>query len=355
MSKTRVIGLDIGTTAVRAAEVEVSRGGGARGKPPTVIRFGQVPLPLGAVRDGEVAEMQTVASAIRQLWQQYKFGSKEVILGVGNQRVMVRDLPLPAMPMDQIRSSLPFQVQDMLPVAVDDVLLDYYPTAAYDGPSGRMVSGLLVAATRDTVHANTAAAETAGLRPLMVDLTAFALARFHAHGELTNRIAALVDIGARVTMVVISAYGVPRLVRILPTGGQDATDTVANELGVTSAEAEAIKRQVGVGLAVPPEMRLAADAIGRASQNLVEAIRNTLVYYAANNPGAAAEIVVLTGGGSRLSGLGQYLSSAARITVTYGDPLSAMRAASGMPSGDALAQLAHAIPVPVGLALGEVA
>ncbi len=354
MSRTRVIGLDIGTTAVRAAEVDVGRGGPSRGKPLTVTKFGQVPLPLGAVRDGEVAEPQTVATAIRQLWRDFKFSHREVVLGVGNQRVMVRDLSMPAMPMDQLRSSLPFQVQDMLPVAVDDVLLDYYPTTSFDGPSGAMVNGLLVAATRDTVHANTAAAETAGLRPMMVDLTAFALARFHAFSGLGQQVAALVDIGARVTVVVVMAYGVPRLVRILPTGGQDATDTIANELGLPASEAEELKRHVGVGMAVPPELRAAADSVTRATQNLVDAVRNTLVYYAANNPGAAAEVAVLTGGGSRLTGLGQYLSNAARITVTYGDPPN-VTSSSGLPSGDRLAQVSHALPVAVGLALGDVA
>jgi type IV pilus assembly protein PilM len=355
VSKTRVIGLDIGTTAVRAAEVEIGRGGSSGDKQPTVVRFGQAPLPLGAVRDGEVAEPETVATAIRQLWQQHKFSHKDVVLGLGNQRVMVRDLAMPAMPMAQLRSSLPYQVQDMLPVDVDDVLLDYYPSGSFQGSTGPMVSGLLVAATKDTVHANTAAVETAGLRPLMVDLTAFALTRYQARGELAQGTVALVDIGAKVTIVVIASQGVPRLVRILPGGGQDATDAIANDVGVASSEAENIKRQVGVGYAVSAELRSAAEAVSRSTQNLVEAIRNTLVYYAANNPGHAARVLVLTGGGSQLAGLGQYLSSASRMNVTYGHPLSTLRPGSGLPQGDQLAQLGHVLAVPVGLALGDVA
>jgi type IV pilus assembly protein PilM len=353
VSRTRVIGLDIGTTAVRAAEVDVSRKGAARGKV-TVTKFGQVPLPLGAVRDGEVAEPQTVATAIRQLWRDFKFGSREVVLGVGNQRVMVRDLTMPAMPMDQLRSSLPFQVQDMLPVAVDDVILDFYPTTSHEAPSGTMVNGLLVAATKDTVHANAAAAETAGLRPLMVDLTGFALARYHAFNDEGGQVTALVDIGARVTVVVIMAYGVPRLVRILPNGGQDATDALTNELGVSASEAEDLKRRIGVGMAVPPELRGPADTVNRATQMLVEAIRNTLVYYAGNNPGAGVDVIVLSGGGSRLNGFGQFLSNAARTMVTYG-VVPQVSGSSGLQSGDRLSEVAHALPIAVGLALGEAA
>ena len=42
------IGLDIGTSSVRAAQVSVSKG------TPVLERFGQVALPPGVVRDGEV-------------------------------------------------------------------------------------------------------------------------------------------------------------------------------------------------------------------------------------------------------------------------------------------------------------
>lgn len=343
-----MIGLDIGTTAVRAAEIEVGRGN----KPPTIHRFAQAPLPLGAVRDGEVAEPETVASAIRRLWQEHKFSHSEVVLGIGNQRVIVRDLTMPAMPMDQLRSSLPFQVQDMLPVAVDDVLLDFLPTSGHDGVEGRSVQGLLVAATRDTVHANTAAVETAGLRPLMVDLTAFALARVQARGEFAHRTIALVDVGAKVTVVVIVHEGTPQFVRIVPVGGQDATEAISNELGLSAVDAENVKRHVGIGLGVAPEHRAAAEAVGRVTQTLAETIRNTLVYYAANHPGAAAEMVLLTGGGSQLPGFGQYLASASRANVAFGNPLAAFSLGGSMPKGDDLARLAPYVPVAVGLALG---
>lgn len=74
--------------------------------------------------------MNVVATALRQLWRDHKFGTKDVVIGVGNQRVLIRDLDLPAMPLDQIRASLQYQVQDLLPVAVEDAVLDYLPTGS---------------------------------------------------------------------------------------------------------------------------------------------------------------------------------------------------------------------------------
>ena len=91
MSKTQVIGLDIGSTAVRAAQVEFSGKSASSSQQATLVRYGEVPIPLGAVRDGEVAEPEMVAHALQELWSRAKFDSKEVVLGVGNQRVVVRD------------------------------------------------------------------------------------------------------------------------------------------------------------------------------------------------------------------------------------------------------------------------
>lgn len=252
MASTRVIGLDIGSSGVRAAELEFGSKGPAGTASPTLLRFGQVPLPLGAVRDGEVAHPETVSAALRRLWTDVRFESKDVVIGVGNQRVLVRDLELPWMPLPQLRASLPFQVNDLLPMSTDEALLDYYPTADYEGPQGRTVRGMLVAAQRDTVTANVLAVESAGLSPRMVDLNAFALVRALARGELAGVTAAFVDIGASITTVVVAAEGEPRLVRSIAAGGQNVTSAVASALGVAIPEAESIKREVGIGYAVEP-------------------------------------------------------------------------------------------------------
>ena len=247
-----VIGLDIGTTHVRAAEFQQGRGGPRSG---TLVRYGEVPLPLGAVRDGEVEEVSTVATAIRQLWAGAKFSSRDVAISVGNQRVVVRELDLPWMPAGQLKASLAFHVQEILPMPVDEALLDYFPTAEYDGQQGRLVRGMLVAATRDTVRANVMAVETAGLRPKLVDLTHFALMRGLLTEDLMARTVAIVEIGARLTQVVIAAQGKPQFVRMLPTGGQNVTDAVAGALSVSHSDAEGLKRQVGVGLGHGQEKR----------------------------------------------------------------------------------------------------
>ncbi|WP_066588695.1 type IV pilus assembly protein PilM [Cellulomonas timonensis] len=354
MASSRVIGLDIGSSCVRAAELEFGSGGPTGKAGATLVRFGQSALPLGVVRDGEVTQPETVSAVLRELWARARFESKDVVIGVGNQRVIVRELDLPWMPLAQLKSSLPYQVQELLPMSTDDALLDFFPTSEYDGPQGRAVHGMLVAAQRDTVNANVSAVEGAGLRPQMVDLNAFALVRSLARGDLAQATAAFVDIGASITTVVVAAQGSPRMVRSLPTGGHSVTNALASNLGISAAEAEALKREVGIGYAVGSDRTDAAEAIAGVARGLVESVRNTFTYYTANNQGAGIDVVVLTGGGCHLPGLGQYLSSASRLPVVLGDPLSGVRSAKTA-QRDSLNGHESLIALSVGLAYGVAA
>ena len=352
MASSVVIGLDIGTTQVRAAELRFGSGGPSGKSQPTLTQFGEVALPPGAVRDGEVEDHGTVSGAIKKLWSDHKFASKDVVLGVGNQRVIVRELDLPRMPMGQLRESLAFQVQELLPMPADEALLDFYPTAERTTEAGPMLHGMLVAATKDTVNANVLAVEGAGLKPQMVDLSAFALVRSLTRGELAARTVALVEIGARVTHIVIAAAGSPRFVRMLPTGGQNVTDAIAGAVGCSATDAERLKREIGIGYAVPAEFKAAGEAIDLVTRPLVEAVRNTFVYYQSNNPGAGIETVVLSGGGAHLPGIGQYLATASRLPVAIADPVAAVRVGKGL-EGANLAARSSLLAMPLGLAYGE--
>lgn len=348
---SRVIGVDLGTTQIRAAEVEVS---GKPGAPiaGSVINYAAVAVPNGAIADGEVIEVQTVASLLKQLWSRGKFSQKQVVLGLGNPRTIVREMEVPALPMAQLRTSLPFQVAEILPMPTDEALLDFYPTNYRVDDNRELLRGILVGVAKATVSNSILAVETAGLRPLGVDLSAFALHRAQMTPDWAQQVVAFVDIGARVTTVVVAGQGEPRLVRLLPTGGQDATDAVASAMQIPSAEAEQFKRAVGIGTEVPPQQQLARDAVTQSTRQLVEGIRNTFVYFSGNNPGQAIQHVVLTGGGALLPGLGQYLASASRLPVSFGSGTARVkvnkRAMAGLAGQEFLASMA------IGLGLAEV-
>jgi type IV pilus assembly protein PilM len=168
----KVVGLDIGTHAVRAAEVSFGRG------LPTLERFGQVALPFGAVSGGEVVDAAAVSSALRRLWKEAGLSSKKVVVGVANQRVVARTAELPAMPDAELRSALKYQVQELIPIPVDDAVLDHQVIERVTGDDGRETLRLLVvAAHKDMLRSLLAALEGAGLAAKRIDYIPFALVR----------------------------------------------------------------------------------------------------------------------------------------------------------------------------------
>jgi len=352
VAASRVIGLDIGSTMVRAAEMEFGKGTDMD-RPSTLVRYAEAPLPAGAVRDGEVAQAEVVSTTLRQLWAKAKFGTKDVVIGVGNQRVLVREFDLPWLPDNQIKQALPFHVQGVLPMSTDDALLDFLPISEFEGRSGRTLKGMLVAAQRDTVNANVLAVVGAGLRPTMVDLNAFALLRSVCRGELAHRTVAVVDVGANLTHVVVSQGGIPRLARTLPAGGQAVTDAVSAAVGIGRPEAEDAKRTLGIGYNGSGDATVAAHAVNEAAQKLLEAVRGTIGFYSNSNRQAPVEAVLLTGGGADLPGFGQYLATLVRLPVQVADVLVGVRVRKG--SLPLISGGASVAALPIGLAYGVAA
>jgi len=313
---TRIVGLDIGNEVLRGIELEY-----VAKKRPVVMRYHEVTLPEGAVRNGEVVEENTVATALKQLWAEGKFRTRDVVIGLGNQKVLARDLVVPRGSIESIREALPFQVQDLIPVPVAEALLDFYPVAEVASENGPAVSGLLVAAVKASVLANVNAVRKAGLWPVDVDLIPFALQR--SIGADIPGTAAVIDIGATTTNIVISTGGVPQFVRIIPAGGDDLTRALITRLGIDRDLAERVK--AGIGMAngsVLPENRPAVEVIYEVTRELLNSLRNTLNYFANTRQNRQVEHVVLSGGAARLPGFAETLASMTSMTVTIADPFA---------------------------------
>ena len=342
-----VVGIDIGSAAVRA--VEVSDSGKAT---PTLARFHEVRLPEGAVSRGEVLEPNTVAGALKQLWSMGGFKSKNVVLGMGNHRVLARDLAVPKASMKRIRESLPFQVQDMLPVPVADALLDFYPISESESDTGPQINGLLIAAVKEAVLGNVRAVELAGLNPVEVDLIPFALARAIHDGSRTDGALVQIDVGAGTTSVVITIAGVPQFVRLIPTGGEDLTQALILRLGVDAEQAEALKRSVGLSAQPTLENQAAITVIREVTTELLSSLRNTVNYFTNTRHNVTVARIVLTGGGSHLDGFADALGEMTRLPVLA--PLTSGSVVLGRGvDADALEQTRGAFLVALGLALGR--
>ena len=346
---TRVVGLDIGTTAVRAVELR-----DADTDHPVLVRCHEEPLPFGAVSRGEVLEPAVVAAALKRLWARADFSTKDVVLGMGYHRMVVRNLTVPKMSLRRIRESLPFQVQDLLSFPTAEALLDFYPIAEVDsdGESGPQISGLLIAAMKDVVQSHLKAAKLAGLHAINVDILAFARSRAIHRGVSDPGVIVQIDIGGGSSSVLISANGVPQFVRVIPSGGNQLTKALRVRLGIDEEAAEVLKKRLGLPDEVAPGDEIAATIIRELTSELLESLRNTIAYFTNNRPEMPVDRIVLMGGGARLTGFSAALSELSRFPVLPAQPYGELELGPDVNQAD-LVNSGCTFVAALGLALGS--
>lgn len=341
------VGLDIGASAVRVAQLTGSRSS------PSLSAFGQVALPPGAVVDGEIRDPGPVSEAIAQLWKRAKLRSKQAVVGIANQRVVVRQVDLPFLEESEFRSALRFQAADYIPMPVDEAQLDFLVLNDYmTDNQEHMMRVLLVAAATDMVESYVETVTAAGILPSGVDLVPFAVARAvssSARGESgTGGSEAIVDVGAGVTNIVVHHNGEPRFVRILLVGGDDATTSIAELQDVPFEEAEAMKFDAGGNVGTDEVQRILRTQV----DSLVEEIRGSLDYYLSQDDSEPVISIIMTGGGSLTPGLVERVEETLRTPVVRATPLSEINVSKSGLTEEQIVQVQPVSAAAIGLAMG---
>lgn len=362
------VGLDIGTDHIRAAQLKPS-GAGA-----SLANYGRVTMPFGAVVEGEIVDAESVAQAIKELWRQAGIRSKDVAIGVSNQKVVVRLIDLPFMEKDELAGAIQYQAQDYIPIPVEEAILSYETIGDYMTPADEhMMEVLLVAAQRDMIDGAVRAVELAGLKLAQIDVTAFALVRsllgrssflFEDEGDAPGEATGLIHITSGLTNIAVVERGVPRFTRVSALGGNQFSQSIANVLNLTFDEAEDLKIRAGLPnldgspTPTPPGLdaevvRVAQEALEREANKFIAEVRRSLDYYLTQATQVRTiKRIILTGSGAQLRSLPNYLERGLQTEVSLGDPLVRI-SASGAAEQSVLADRMGSAAA-IGLALGGV-
>ena len=347
------IGLDIGSSAVRAVQLAKSRTG-----LPQLTHHGEVALPTGAVVDGDVLEPAAVTQALRELWRQAGLRGKAVAVGLASQRVTVRQIELPELPDGELADAVRLQAQDQLPIPIDQALLDHVVVERYAvGDERRNVRLLLVAADRDLVERLLVPITAAKLRPVSVDLDAFALIRSLAAGPFdADEVEVMVDIGGTVTTIAVHRAGSPLFVRMVRLGGEGVTRQLQEVLEMDWDDAEVAKLSASTAMAAgtdpdPDDERIAV--LRSHIRQIVGEIRRSLEFFHAQHDDLKVRRVLLSGGASQLPGLDEQLESALEVSVEPGAPLLAVDGSPRRRTSPAAPDDGRVFAVAIGLAVGS--
>lgn len=359
------VGLDIGATGVRAVALDTGK------QPPVIRRIGQVEIERGAVVAGEIVDVAAVTDAVSRLWKQAKLPKRRIVLGLANQRVIVRQVDVPRMSELELVEALPFQVQEYIPIPIEETYLDFVPIEEFTTPDGEpMLSILVVAAQREMVKTLMATVAAAGVTPVAVDLQSFGLVRALFYGDFDlDTVTAVVDIGSGVSQVVLVRAGEPRFVRLLQMGGEDFTSALVDGLDLTWEEAEDLKRQVGVtpvggNLApagdpsIPVEEEhaspLASQAqviLDRQAEKFIDEVRGSVNFFLGQGEEAELGRIIVSGNGARLPHLANRLGDVLDARIEPARVIEGLN--TGKLSEAEISAMQPVIPVPVGLALWD--
>ncbi len=328
-----LIGLDVGTRAVKA--VELTWNGG-----PVITGFGTAELP----------SPDAVPETIQRVLRENDFHSRRVVTSVSGKAVIVRYLTMYRMGADDLRNAIRFEADKYIPFDVDEVVLDCQPFESEGvgdlAPNEMRV--LLVACKRAIIDEQLRILAAAGLHPEIVDVDVFALGNAFETSvrrgpEGGSRVSALVDVGASKTCVNLVRTGTSLFTREIHAGGDAFTTAIGNRLGLKQAEAEALKLRPG------QEVERVRAAVTPAVDDLAAEIRLSFEYFE-NQFDLGIDEVLLSGGGARLVGLEDDLARTFdRPTMTW-DPTGDLPIAAGTVEVDALKEHVSELAVAVGLA-----
>jgi type IV pilus assembly protein PilM len=339
-----IVGLDVGTDAVKAVVLKKLRNGWA------LVGATEVPMP-----DSGTSDPDATADVLKQVFDTLRLRRARVATALAGQSAIVKRLSLPAMSDAELAEAIPWEAEQYIPFDLADVQLDYQVMNGADASGKESLARtttdvLLVAAKRDKIEERTDVIIRSGREPVVLDLEAFALVNAYEanHPDRSEPLTVLVHAGRTSTIVCLLERGQLAFTRDIALGGQSHSEALMRDLNVDALVAERLKfptRPLLPGVTVDQVRAVLRDV----SSQLVTEISKTIDFYRATAPIERVSRIVLSGGACAADSLAELLGAEFDAPVEVFDPFRAIerrRAEAGGVTGPAFA-------VAVGLAMRE--
>jgi type IV pilus assembly protein PilM len=343
-----VVGLDIGSSAVKAVELKGS------GRSFKVVGFGSEPVPPDSIVDGAIIDATAVADAIRRLFDSRKIRTKEVAASLSGNAVIVKKITLPVMTAAELSESIYWEAEQYIPFDIQDVNLDYQllESGQAAGAKGTM-DVLLVAAKKEKIADYTGVISQAGRMPMIVDVDAFALQNAFEvnYGIEAGQVVVLLNAGASAINVNILAGEQSVFTRDISIGGNAYTEALQKELNLPFETADQLKRGMDVEGATYEDAKPVLRAV---TENVMLEIQKTFDFFKATASSERIDRIMLSGGASRAEGFTEMLGERFEASVEAFDPFRKIAFDAKRFGVDDPAEAAPTAAVAVGLALRRV-
>ena len=338
-----LIGLDIGSSAVKAVELKDL----GKGKGYQLLNIAVEPLSPEAIVDGAIMDSGLVIETIQKALTTRRMKGADVAIALSGHSVIIKKISIPATSEEELAEVIPWEAEQYIPFDVEDVNLAYQVLRGADGGEGNM-DVLLVAAKKDKINDYTSVVSQAGRNPMLVDVDVFALQNcyemnYDSEAEIGT---ALVNIGANTTNVAILKGTTSIFWRDISVGGNHYNDAIRKELSLSFEQAESLKRGEEVdGIPVEnvtPILTSVNDYVGTEIQKTIDFFKNT-------TPGESIEKLVIAGGSSRVPHLREALAERFGVPVEPLNPFNRVHVGKGI-APEEVEDMSASVTVAVGLA-----
>ncbi len=162
-----VIGMDISSNRISIAEIAKKRNS-------FIVQNAAVfELPQQVIEQGEIKDTAVVSNAIKDIWKIYRFSSRKVLVGLSNPKVIIKEIQLPVTVDSEIKSSIKLQINDLVPIAKNNITYDYFISEKGQDFSKIMIAG----AAKNMINSIVESLRNVKINPLSIDLNCFSLYR----------------------------------------------------------------------------------------------------------------------------------------------------------------------------------
>ena len=340
-----LIGVDISSTAVKMVEL-VDAGKGQ----PRVERYAIESLPKEAVLDGNLASLEAVAETLQRCWKRLGTSTRFVALALPTSAVITKKITLPANLREQdMEIQVESEANQYIPFALEEVNLDFQVIGPAPG-SPDDVEVLLAASRKEKVEDRVAAAEVAELKPVVMDVEAYAIQAAYElvikqlPKEGAGQIIALIDVGAAAMKITIMKDDQQVYGREQAFGGSQLTDEIMRVYGMGADEAENLKRS-----GTPPD-NYEAEILHPFIENMAQEVARALQFFFTSTPFSEVNHIILAGGSALVPGVAEIVGQRTNVNTILADPFAGM-AISPRIRAKQLAADAPSLMVACGLAL----
>lgn len=307
---TRSVGVEIDTGALRAVELRGSPG------EPVLSAVGMVEIPTSAVTGGVVEDIEAVSQGLSELWSSSRLATRSVILGMSSQGMFLRLTTFPRVSEDKLSQALRLHAEDLLPVPVSQLVIDYSVLREVEGDDGVELEILLVAARKEQLEKSLAAMKGAGLSPSVIDASPLALMRHVPKDD--SRTLLIVDLANGLGSAVVVLEGMVRFARILPV----SLEGYAGRLGVEIGDVFRVHDEIVQGTGTGGTVLDGNEVFGTWGRIVADEILSSMNYFLSRGSGETVDAIMLAGPGSRIRDLPDLLQEQLDMPVGTVNPLS---------------------------------